>query len=102
MKDGIIKLDSLRARELGFTSDRFDGYLWKKDKAIIISFIVSRQRGNFRSLVERILSRGWAVKVPTPLGRMREIVKKNGYVMTVEPFDDNDPTPCEVWTLKPK
>jgi hypothetical protein len=101
MIDGIINLDTERGRVLGFTIDRYDGYLWKTGDSIIISLIESKQRGNFRELVQRIHEHGWTVKVPTPLSRMEEIVRKNGYRLTIEPFSDEDPIPCEVWVLPP-
>jgi len=101
MTDGIIQPDSARGKALGFTSDRFSGWLWKEPGAVIISFIESRQRGNFRDLVHRIHAKGWTVKVPTPLGRMQKIVRKNGYRRTVEPLSDKHPEPCEVWRLAP-
>ena len=61
MIDGIINLDTERGRELGFTRDRYGGYLWKTGDSIIISFIESKQRGNFRELVRRIHEHGWTV-----------------------------------------
>ena len=101
MKDGIINLDTPRGRQLGFTSDKYDGYLWKKGYSIIVSFIMSKARGNFRALVKRIHSLGYTVEVPMPLGRMQEIVLKNGYKPKVVPFSKDDPSLCEVWVLPP-
>ena len=74
VRHGMIRLDSPGARRLGFTSDRFAGWLWREGDTIIVSMILSYKRGNFRRLVERILSMGLAVEVPTPLGRMRSAV----------------------------
>jgi hypothetical protein len=34
--NGIIELDSPDALPLGFTSDKFDGYLWKANDTITI------------------------------------------------------------------
>jgi hypothetical protein len=101
LPEGMISLDSEVGRMLGFTSDRYgDGsYLWKFRAAIIVSFIESLEQGNFRELVDRIRSRGFAVHVPTPLGRMQEIVRKNGYVQTF-PFSENYGECVEVWVLK--
>lgn len=99
--DGIINLDTDRAKVLGFTSDKYDGYLWKQDGAIMVSFIVSKQRGNFRELVRRIHALGLTVKVPTPLGRMQEILLKNGYEHTTEPFDEEPDETVDVWVLRP-
>lgn len=98
--DGIIHLDSERAKVLGFTSDKYDGYLWKQGDAVMISFIVSHQRGNFRELVRRIHALGLTVKVPTPLGRMQEILLKNGYEHTNE-YDENMGEGVDVWVLRP-
>jgi len=67
LDSGIIHLDSERAKILGFTSDKYDGYLWKLDNAVMVSFIVSKQRGNFRELVRRIHALGLTVKVPAPI-----------------------------------
>lgn len=99
--DGKIELDTERARRLGFTKKKYDGYLWKTGNAIIISFIESKKRGNFRELVRRIHELGLTVKVPTPLGRMMEIVRKNGYEHTLEPFDKDPRETVDVWVLKP-
>ncbi len=98
--DGIINLDTARAKLLGFTSDKYGGYLWKIGDVIMVSFIVSRQRGNFKELVRRIHALGLTVKVPTPLGRMQYIVAKNGYKHTIE-HDDEMNDDVEVWVLPP-
>ncbi len=101
MNNGIITPDARRGKTLGFTSDRFSvgSYLWKEDKRIMISFIESKRRGNFRDLVRRIHALGLAVAVPTPLGRMQAIVVRHGYIPTVE----RDPKwgDVNVWTLAP-
>ncbi len=101
MDDGIINTDTDRGRQLGFTSEAYEGYLWKTGNAIIISFIMSKKKGNFRKLVGRIHALGYSVKVPTPLGRMEDILKRNGYRHTVERFAPDDPSPCDVWCLDP-
>ena len=99
LADGIIELDSARAGPFGFTCDRFgDGsYLWKRGPYIIVSFIESRAKGNFRALVERIQSFGYGVKVPTPVADMSRIVQKCGYRHVVE----YNPKlgPVHVWIL---
>lgn len=100
MEDGIITLDSERGKEFGFTSDRFDGYLWKVGEYIVVSLIVSHAAGNFRDLVASIQSKGYGVKIPTPLGRMEYIVRKNGYQMQIE--EDELMGPVEVWVLEAK
>ena len=97
----MIVVDSERGKELGFTSDRFtqDSYLWEEPERIMVSLITSHGAGNFRALVAAIHAQGKAVAVPTPLGHMRRIVEKNGYVHSVEEVPDVGP--CHVWTCVP-
>lgn len=101
LADGIIELDSPRGHRWSFTSERFGSgsYLWKDGSSILVSFIESKQRGNFRALVEQIHGDGLTVKVPTPLPAMERILRKNGYRQTTE----HDPVlgPVEVWLLEP-
>lgn len=86
MKNGIIKLGTPFAKKIGFTSDKFAGYLWKNDSIILISFIISLQEGNghFVALVKELLKRKYTVHVPTPSMRMRKIMKEMGAIETVE------------------
>lgn len=102
---GMIELDSERGQQLGFTSDRFHfgSYLWDEPERVMISFIHSKAKGNFRALVAAIHAEGKAVAVPTPLLAMERIVRKNGYTYAVEPFEiEGVKEPVEVWTLAPR
>lgn len=100
MKDGIIN-PSVSA-PFGFSPDLFYGWLWKMGDAIIISFIecLVPGKGHFRKLCENILSSGFAVRIPTPLGKMERIVRKNGYVQTFE-YDKDFGEEVEIWTKRP-
>ncbi|MFA5313473.1 MAG: hypothetical protein WC375_09200 [Methanomassiliicoccales archaeon] len=104
--DGIIELDSPLGKELGFTSDKFDGWLWKRGREISISMIISKEegKGNFKALCERILAVGFAVLIPTPMGRMEGIVRKADYKMKTRPFDKEAGImePVEVWVKRPR
>jgi len=84
--DGVIELDSEFGKELGFTSDKFDGRLWKKDSYIHICFIMSKHqgKGNLSKLFDKILSLGYGIKVPTPLAKMKVILLTHGFKPTVE------------------
>jgi len=97
----MIEINTDRGKKFGFTSEKFKrmSYLWKKGKYITISMIASNGRGNFKSLVDKILSDGYGVKIPTPLGRMQHIVRKNGYKHT---FEHDEVGSHEVWVLEPK
>lgn len=102
MKDGIIKIDTEDGKVLGLTSDKFEAfsYLWKDGNKIFISMIqsVKEKRGDFKALVSKILSLNFTVLIPTPLGRMEYIVRKNGYIKTSHQTDIG---PCEVWEFNP-
>jgi hypothetical protein len=94
-----ITVDSERGQELGFTSEWFtaDSYLWEEPTRIMISLIQGRTPGVFRMLVRKIHEQGKDVAVPTPLGRMRNIVEKCGYRFLRE-VDEASGEECEVWT----
>ena len=100
----LIHLDTPFAKELGFTSDRFEGWLGQKDGYIYISFIESLQpgQGNLSELFDNILKLGYGVKVPTPFARMKAIITKKGFTQTEEPFapEMDVMDPCEVWVLE--
>lgn len=99
MREGMIELDSEAGQEIGFVSSKFDGYLWKTKDSIMISFITSKTRGNFKELVEAIKAKGLGVDIPTPLGRMQDIVIKNNYAHHIEYNEYNDAV--DVWSQRP-
>ena len=98
MKDGIIQLDTNRAKQFGFTSKKFAGYLWKKDKYILISLIESLNegQGNLSRLFNAILRKGYGIKVPTPSVRMEKILKLKSFKQTFE-YDKNYRDMVELW-----
>ena len=100
MKDGIILLDTIAGRELGFTQGKFMdcSYLWKRGGYIYISAIKSREeRRNYLSkLFDIILSKGYGIKVPTPPLRMKVILIKKGFTKTEE-TSEGYPEAVEVW-----
>jgi hypothetical protein len=79
--EGIINIDSKAAAVLGFTSQSFapHSYLWRDGNTIIVSLIVSRAKGEFRKLIDRILELGFDFEIPTPSARMAEIGRKQGW-----------------------
>jgi len=101
MYDGIIELDSEFAKVIGFTSNKFMGYLWKEGNIITISLIESRVEGSgyLRELFHLIELKGFKIKVPNPLPKMQSILEHYGFSMHIEPFapelDNYDPV--EVW-----
>jgi len=97
---GYIGLDSEAGKRFGFTSDKYGGWLWERDGAIYVSFIATRDegRGDLSALFNAILAAGLTVKVPTPLGKMRNILERKEFTLTHEPTELGD---CEVWVKRP-
>ena len=85
----IIDLDTEFAKEIGFTSDKFQGYLWRVEGSIYISVIRSLKprQGNLTALFNAIQERGYQLKVPEPLSLMEYICRKKGFTRTVERAD---------------
>jgi hypothetical protein len=83
-KTDLIELDTPFAKEIGFTSDRFEGYLWREDNFITISCIMSKQplKGNLTQLFKAINSKGFKIQVPTPFPAMELILKCHGFKKT--------------------
>ncbi len=97
----LIDLDTPFAKEIGFTSDRFMGWLGKDEGYIYISFIESLEsgKGHLSELFDSILKQGYGIKVPTPFARMRAIITKKGFKKTEEWFKEAD-CAVEVWVLE--
>jgi hypothetical protein len=102
ISDGLIETGSEAADLLGFTADKFHGWLWKAGDAIYISLVVSLKPGqrHFSNLVDNILAQGYTVKVPNPLGKMRDILLRKGFSQSVE-SDDTTGGAYEVWYKRP-
>lgn len=68
--------------KIGFTSDKFDGYLTKDGNRIWISFIMSLQegKGNLKNLFDNIEKQGFDIIVPTAFPRMKKICLKREMV----------------------
>ena len=100
MKEGVIELDSEFAKEIGFTSDKFQGYLWKAGDYISISAIKSihPEQGNLSALFACIEEKGFSIKVPTPLPKMEAILNQKGFKRTIEKAEGEEN--IEVWVLK--
>ena len=81
MKDFKIDPDSPFGKELGFTTNKFSGWLWRKGNVIYVSFIVSlsESRGNLRNLLKNIHEKGFTIKIPTPFPRMEKICERLGF-----------------------
>jgi len=101
---GCIDVDSEYAKSIGFTSDKFDGWLWRKEgeTRIMVSFIKSTDpgKGNLSRLFDAVHAQGLAVAVPTPLGKMQAILTRKGFSKAREFCEDYGES-VEVWTLEP-
>ena len=80
--DRIIKPDDDFAKTIGFTNDKFSGWLWEDEKYMWISLITSKYpgKGNLRVLFDKIEEHGYIIIVPIPSNRMIEICFKRGMV----------------------
>lgn len=82
-KTNRIIPDSPFAKEIGFTSEKFDeeSYLWKNGDFITVCFIISKQegKGNLSRLFKAINAKGFKVEVPTPFANMELILKTHGF-----------------------
>jgi len=98
---GMIKLDSSFAKKIGFTSDKFEGYLWRDEKVITISVIISLQegQGHLRELIERIEEKGYHILVPTPMPAMMILLKRWGFTSR---FQDGMFGPVNIWEAPKK
>jgi hypothetical protein len=98
----LITTSHLLAKEIGFTDDKFEGWLYLDGKYIYISFIISKSpnKHNFSKLLDKITSKGYGIKVPTPFTLMRKICQEKGFKQTVE--YDEIMGPVEVWVIGQK
>ena len=100
----LILPDSQQGVLWGFTSAYFwtGSYLSLVDDYVYVSAVmtIEQRQGHFRNLICAILADNYGVKIPTPLGRMAEIVRVNHYRPTQEWFDKLG-VPVEVWVLDP-
>ena len=89
---------------LGFTADRFYGWLWRKPNDVIyVSFIESKQpgQGHLRELFKTLWAQGLTIKVPTPMGNMRHILRRYGFEETECSEDLDFGEGVEVWRRGP-
>ena len=95
---GMIRLNTPFARKIGFTSDKFLGYLWLDNDRIMISSIISlhENKGNLSRLFKSIWKMGFKVAVPTPSAKMRIILIIKGFERKDEWFEEAGAM-CEVW-----
>lgn len=85
---------------LDFTGDLFSGWLeMYKDHRLYLHYIISRHRdtGNTQALIRGWLDRDYDVRVVMPRPIMQHILKKFGFVPSLEYFPDQYGDPVEVW-----
>jgi hypothetical protein len=97
MQNGIIEPGTERGMNFGFNNDLFRGYLWKEDNRILLSLVISLDegKGNLSRLFDAIEHLGYEIAVPTPMGKMKEILLHKKFVSFIE--HDNRMGAVEVW-----
>ncbi len=96
-----LVLDSGEAMELGFSSARFSGSLRRKNGIIYIWQISSKEpgKGYLSNLLKEMLNSGYTVQVPTPIGKMPEILAHKGFTRIFAYNPELEP--YEVWVKEP-
>lgn len=102
-----IELDTSFAKELGFTSDDFRGYLSREDGYICINFIASLHegKGNFLELLRTTERASYGIKVPNPSPRTRYILTRyGGFTKAIVPSvpEAGLNYECELWVKEPR
>ena len=87
MFDYCIFPDGPEGIEIGFTSNLFEGIMWKEGNYIVISDITSKKprQGNLNQLFKNIINKGLGIKITNPLPIMENICKKKGFILTQGP-----------------
>lgn len=68
--------------KVGFTSDKFGGYMWLQDPTTIIIPLIesfNEHKGNFVKLLDNLKSNYSKIIVSYPSNRMKEILIKSGF-----------------------
>jgi hypothetical protein len=83
---------------IGWTPDKFSGYIAVQDKTVWIKVIQSKKRrmGYLRNFFLHLLYKGYIIKVVDPKYSMEKICIHYHMKPVVEEFDGKE---CIVWTL---
>lgn len=86
---------------IGWTPDKFTGYIAVSGKTVWIKVIQSKRRGEgyLRRFFENLLEKGYTIKVVSPMETMEKICIHYRMTPSIENFDDRE---CIVWTLLQK
>lgn len=90
------------AERLGFTHNRFKGYIYLTGGCVWVSLVESKapKKGHFSSFIRGLVAKGYTVKVPCPIGEMPSILKHLGFSESKETNPRNSET-VSVWVLNP-
>lgn len=98
----IIRPDGRHADLFGFTSDKFDGWMWREGGVIVLTLVISKSstKDALKDLVNRILEEGFTIKIRAPLAPMRKFAEKNGFIPSIE-WGASDRR-IDVWVKSPQ
>ena len=105
IEEGIIETTSEVGKKLGFTKNIFGtgSYMWYRDGYIWFSMIVvkeeKRNKGHLKRLIKNIEDKGFKIKIPTPLSKMKQYLEKYDWKKTTEivTTPGGNKEPIEVW-----
>ena len=99
-KSNVVLPGSKFGKELGFTSDKFEGYLWRNGNTeIVIPLIESLHpgKGNFTNLAKTLMDRYQVIYIPVVSNKMKSVATKLGFKFAMIKLDDElIPDSC-VW-----
>ena len=80
--NGCLPIGSDFCKKVGFTNDKFNGYLWKEENVITLSLVYSiyEGKGNFLNVLTNIKKLGYDMKAYDCSQRMYAILTKFGFV----------------------
>lgn len=85
--------NSDEGKEIGFTSDKFSGYLWNNENGtIIISLIESHYegKGNVKKLFDALSSKFHTIVIPVASNRMEYIANRYGFVNEMYTYSEGE------------
>lgn len=87
--NGLVTIDSEFSKMVGFTSDKFAGYLWREGNRVLCTILACKNpcEGEVVKLFQNIEERGLHPCVPNPSRRMRRVLRKAGCVPRKERLD---------------
>lgn len=95
----MLLIEPSHSSIIGWTPDRFTGYIAVDNKTVWIKVIQSNHQGEgyLRRFVQGLIARNYDVKVVSPMETMEKICIHYKMIPSVEDFDGKESI---IWTMK--